>query len=273
MSRRRVTGWLSSLISIRTGLSSEQHRCDSRAAAFAIGVGLLASAFAVPAIGTPVIATQIYQIDVAAGPAQESLAVLSRQASLTISLEEPQAGSAVTRAVTGAFTPAAALNEMLSGSGLVWVSVGQSTVEVRRDPGGLRWYDIPASPALEGISKFAADTLEWEVLVEGEDAVARMRTSAVRGCLTPETAARKLFASTALAYEWVRPEGTPARPDGRSLIVRAAASPRWARVFRRPPLRPIFAESDGVQCRRFCTAEGSETAPPEICVKYAVAID
>lgn len=262
--RRRKTGWLASVTAIGSDLSLERYRRRPRARALATWAGLLASASAAPAV-----ATQIYTIDVAAGRAEESLSALSMQTSLTISLEEADADSAVTRAVSGSFSAAAALSGMLSGSGLIFAFVGPTTVEVRRGLGTLHWYDIPASPALDGIADLA-DTLHWEILVDDEDAIDRMRTSAVHGCLSPDAAARELFASTQFTYEWVKPDGAPEYPVMRSLTVRATRPSLWERLFRRPPWRSIFPESDVAQCHRLCTEPGSETLPPGVCVRYAV---
>jgi len=243
------------------GLSWTFARDNWRAALLA---SLCASlAIRADAAGSP---SQPYSVNVSAGPAREALTTLSAQTELTISLATGS-DDTYTRAVSGSLSAPAALSQMLSGTGLVFVFVSPTEVEVRQDLGVVRWYDIPPGPARENLHRFVK-TLGWDASVD-RNAAERTETSSVHGCLSPEHATDALLAGTPFSYEWMREPAVARGVDVRALILREESTSSWASLFRRKRnvvVIPEFRRGEW-QCYRLCEREG-DPRPAQTCVHY-----
>jgi len=257
MTRRRLAGWLSA---VRSALFSELPQRRYPNSSLLATVALLVLPLTAGAT-----AGETYSVDIAAGSARASLLALSAQTSLNITFVQDRSDGTMTRAVSGSMTAAAALRGMLTGTGLTFAFVGPEEVEVRRALGKLRWYDIPAGPALGGLRAFV-DTARLVVSFE-PSAAERAQTAAVRGCLSPDAAAEALFASSRLAYQWVGDESTAPRPPERALTVRAESNSVWTRLVHRR-MSMMVPDSRDSQCTFPCDDESTDP-PPRVCVRYA----
>lgn len=255
---RRAKGWRSIVVAIGSVLFSQLKTYRRLACALGASLGLLAWASSAPA-------AQIYAIDVPAGLVRESLLSLSAQTSLTITLAPNVSDGPYTPAVSGSLTAAAALSQMLTDTGLAFAFVAPGEVEVRPALGEVRWYEIEAAPALEGLHNFI-NTLGWDASVD-RNAAMRTQTSTVHGCLNPDNAARALFTGTPLTYEWMIDSRPTPGPQTRALVVRAASTSRWRSMIRRPRKVVVVPELSGTQwqCFGVCAKEG-ERKPPQTCV-------
>lgn len=252
---RRANGWLRAALALHAPVWKKR-RGGGRGCPLGVLFGLLAfqCAWSSPA-------SDRHPFKIPAGLARESLQELSAQTGIRIEISIPSSVDPHTRALSGTYTTAAALGELLAGTDLTFAFVGPDTVEVRQALGKLLWYDIKAGPALESLRAFV-DTSRVDASFDLE-AVKAARMSEVHGCLSAEDAALKLLKGTPFTHDWLTnaPDEPPAT---RALVLHTPSS----RAPTRATPKVWVAEARRNQCWRLCTAE--DTSPPPLtCVHYA----